>query len=69
MKPKYYWIKERYNPQLGTYYSFLGNISVKEALQWEKTLYGLNFMHKFETKDKYDSEIEKLRSSGAKILR
>ena len=67
MTAKYYWIKERHNPQLGIYYACLGNITTKEAKKYENSLYGTNYMHKFETKKEYEAEIERLKANGEKF--
>ena len=31
MKPKYWWIKERHNPQLGVYYVAIGRLRIAAA--------------------------------------
>lgn len=48
MAPKYYWIKERHNPQLGIYFIGYGQISSKKAKPMENSLYGMNCMIQFE---------------------
>ena len=67
MKSKPWWIKERDNPQLGTYYVAMGPMTVKEAEKYENSLYGFNIMHKFETKEAYEQEIYRLKQSGARV--
>ena len=62
-----YWIKERDNPQLGTYYVPCGQMTVKEAKKYERPLYGENTMHRFETVEAYIDEIHKLKSDGCKV--
>lgn len=55
MAGKYFWIKERENPQLGTYFVAMGQISMKTAHAYETgTLYGFNTMHRFATKEAYE---------------
>jgi len=67
MKRKYYWIKERDNPQTGIYYVACGNLSLIEAKRSENAIYGYNIMHRFDSEDKYDAELNRLRESGEKI--
>ncbi len=62
MSNKYWWIKERHNPQLGVYYVGCGNISAAEAKAMESPLYGDNYMHKFSTKDEYEKRLKELAS-------
>ena len=66
-KPKYYWIKERHNPQLGTYYIPYGNISTERAKKMEKPLYGNNFMLRFDSHKEYEAEIERLKREGEMV--
>jgi hypothetical protein len=68
-KPLCYWIKERYNPQLGTYYILYGQLSFKKAKEYEKSIYGSNVMHKYATKDEYNQAITLLEDQGARIHR
>lgn len=65
---KYYWIKERYNPQIGTYYVAYGNTyTVKDAKKAERPLYGQNIMHKFNTKEEYNEEIRRLKNESERV--
>ena len=64
---KPYWIKERHNPQLGVYYVAMGQKSVREAKKFEKSLYGMNYMHRFDSEREYIAELEKLRAAGETI--
>lgn len=64
---KKYYIKERNNPQLGTYYVACGQLTVEEAKIIEKSVYGTNFMLKFDTKEEYDAKIRELKIAGHKI--
>ncbi len=64
-KNKYWYIKERHNPQFKKpYYILLGNISAKDAKACENTLYGYNIVHRFETYELYKQGIRKF---GIKI--
>lgn len=67
-KSEYYWIKERYNPQLGIYYARCGNLSIKEAKQAEKTVYGSNRMIRFNSEKEYLKEIERIEGEGKSVL-
>jgi hypothetical protein len=64
---KYWWIKERQNPQLGTYYVACGQITVTQARMHEGAIYGSNRMHKFETKEAYEQRIVELRKQGERV--
>lgn len=65
MAGKYYWIKERENPQFKKpYFVACGNITVSRAMKMERASYGSNYMHKFETKLEYDSMLAKLKREG-----
>lgn len=65
---KSYWIKERHNPQFDKpYYQTYGQLTKKEALQKEKTLYGINFMLEFKTEQEYLAKIAELKSKGYRI--
>lgn len=66
MKKKF-WLRQRINPQLGTYWVLCGQITVKEAKAYEKALYGDNVMHSFTTEAAYNAKIEELRKSNATI--
>lgn len=68
MAAKYFWIKERDNPQLGTYYVAMGQISVKEAQKYErKSLYGSNIMHRFVSKEAYEKRLSELKAKGERV--
>ena len=69
MKGKYWWIKERFNPQLGTYYVPLDRIAVKEANKYERSLYGENIMHRYDTLEDYEAAIAKLKLEGERVRR
>lgn len=65
MKP--YWIKERQNPQLGTYFILCGQMSVKSAHAQTSSLYGTNTMRRFDTEAAYHAEVENLRKAGERV--
>ena len=64
MAGRFFWLKERVNPQLGTYYVKCGKITAREAKTMENSLYGDNYMHKFKTIDEYESKISELKDKG-----
>ena len=64
---KPFWIKERYNPQLGTYYVACGQLSKAAAKRKERSLYGENVMHSFDSEDAYKARIRELRKKGAEV--
>ena len=64
---KPYWIKERDNPQLGVYYVAMGQMSKREAMRKERSLYGSNTMHSYETEQAYLAMLQKLRDSGERL--
>jgi hypothetical protein len=63
-----YYIKERNNPQLGTYYVAMGNMSKKYAKKHESPLYGNNRMIGFKDKDTYIKAIEKMKNEGNRFI-
>lgn len=63
-----FWIKERHNPQLGTYYVAMGQMTVRAANRYVRiTLYGDNIMHCFKSREEYDERLKGLRQSGAQV--
>lgn len=62
-----FWIKERENPQLGTYYVPCGQLSAREAKRKENSLYGMNIMHGFDTEAEYNARLAKLRANGENV--
>lgn len=67
MKPRYYWIKERHNPQLGIYYVACGNLSIKDAMKMEGGVYGDNIMIKFPSETAYNKAIQTLKDRGKPV--
>lgn len=66
-RTKSYWIKERYNPQLGTYYVPEGQLSKTAARKAENTLYGSNTMHEYATEEEYNKAIADLKARGLNV--
>ncbi len=62
-----FWIKERHNPQLGIYYVRCGALTKKEAKAREKSLYGENLMHSFDTYQDYCAKLAELKKAGERI--
>lgn len=60
MKSQLYYIKERHNPQTGTYYVACGQMTSKDARDAARPLYGSNVMHGFNSKEEYDAECKRL---------
>jgi len=68
MKPKYHWIKERHNPQLGTYYVKCGPMTVREAKSYEGSRgYGSNRMLRFASEEEYHAKINELHAAGKPV--
>jgi len=67
MKNLKYYIKERYNPQLGTYYVRCGQLTKKDAKAMEKSLYGDNFMMEFSCEKEYENKIAELKRNKKSI--
>jgi hypothetical protein len=67
MTAKPYWIKERDNPQLRTYYVALGQLSAREAKSHEWSLYGCNTMHRYDTEAEYVAALAKLKAEGKRV--
>lgn len=69
MAAKSWWIKKRINPQFDhPYYKAEGQLSIKDAKKKEDTLYGTNYMYKFTSKEEYEKEIDRLKSSGERFV-
>jgi len=63
-----FYIKERENPQLGTYYVPQGQMTKKEAETTETgCLYGCNIMHAYTTKERYEEAITQLKAEGKRV--
>ena len=67
MRPKYFWLKERHNPQLGVYWVTMGNITLEKARAHENAMYGTNYMHKFSTEKEYEEKIAQLIANGERV--
>ena len=64
---KHFYIKERVNPQSGTYHVKMGQLTKAEAKVHEKTLYGFNFMASYATEEEYNKAIDELVKNGSRI--
>jgi len=67
MKQHPWWIKERFNPQLGTYYVACGQMSKTAAKRYEKPLYGDNVMHRFDAEADYKARLDELKKQGERV--
>jgi hypothetical protein len=67
MANKLFWIKERDNPQLGTYFVPCGQLSKPAAKKHENSSYGSNIMHCFDDEQSYNAKIKQLRESGERV--
>lgn len=56
-----FWIKERHNPQTGTYFVAMGQMSNAAAAKHNNCLYGDNIMHPFATEAEYSTKLAELR--------
>lgn len=65
---KLFYIKERYNPQLGTYYSACGQLSKAEAKRYERPAYGDNVMHGFPTEADCQKRLAELKAKGERVI-
>lgn len=64
---KKYYLKERINPQLGTYWVRCGQMSKAAAKRAEEPLYGENVMHEFDSLLAYTQRINELVRTGAHV--
>lgn len=64
---KKFYIKKRYNPQLGTYYVACGQLSKTAAKRYESPIYGSNIMLAFDTKEDYKKSIAELEKKGIRV--
>jgi len=62
-----YYIKERYNPQTGTYFVAEGQMTKTEAKRHEKPIYGWNIMHGFDSLAAYEKRLGELKSEGRRV--
>mgnify|MGYP001588453133 FL=1 len=68
MAGKYFWIKERHNPQLGVYFVAMGQITTKDARNYEtRSSYGDNYMHRFTSKEVYEKRLAELKAKGERV--
>lgn len=70
MKKLSYWIKERFNPQLGNpYYTAYGQLTKKQAKEKTKTLFGSNAMFEYKTIEEYEKAIKQFVKDGFSLKR
>jgi hypothetical protein len=62
-----YWIKQRLNPQIGTYYIGMGQMTKDKAKTQEQSLYGTNIMLSFDTEEDYEKKIKELKAAKENI--
>lgn len=65
--PRHWYLKQRFNPQLGTYWIKCGQLGKREAMGLEGSLYGHNKMHGFETEAEYLAKIAELEREGERV--
>lgn len=58
--PKKWYIVERRNPQLGTYYYSIGQRTKKDAMKYENAIYGRNAVLSYETQEQHDKALAEL---------
>lgn len=62
-----YWIKERFNVQLGTYWVPCGQMTKADARKCERPIYGSNTMHGYDTEAEYKKRLKELKDSGSRV--
>lgn len=67
MKEKKFYIKERFNPQLGVYYVAMGQMSKTAAKKAANALYGTSLIHGFENEAEYQAKLTELRKQGEEV--
>ena len=66
--PKMKWyLMERDNPQLGTYWVKKGPFTRADAPGKSKSVYGGSTYHVFDTEEEYDAKIAELKASGERV--
>jgi hypothetical protein len=67
-KMKNWYIKQRHNPQLGTYFVPMGQMLKARATEIQRgSLYGSNTMLAFPTEEAYNLYLNKLREEGKRV--
>ena len=69
MAKEAFFIKERDNPQLGIYFVLMGKMPEKDAKKMERSAYGVNSIHRFETFKEYMIKVESLIKQGARVVK
>lgn len=68
MAKKYFYIKERNNPQLKEpYYVPCGQLTKAEAKAKEESVYGFNIMMKYPSEQEYRDKLKELKDNGFRI--
>ncbi len=63
-----FYIKERHNPQKKTpYYVAEGQLTKKNAMAKEKSVYGMNIMLVYENEEEYKKAISDLKHNGKNV--
>jgi hypothetical protein len=65
-REKPFWIKQRYNPQLGIYYVPCGQLSKTKAKKMENSLYGSNVMHSYPDEKTYQEALVEIQKKEGK---
>ncbi len=60
-------IKQRSNPQHGTYYVAEGKLSNRDATRRIKSIYGSSERMVFDTEEEYEAAIYKLKADGHSV--
>lgn len=66
-KNQLYYIGERCNPQLATYYRAYGQLPKNQVKKKEDCAYGTMTLTSYETKDLYEAKLKELSEGGARI--
>lgn len=66
-KDRPWWIKERLNPQLGTFYVGCGQLAKTVARDMESPIYGGAIMHRYPDWKSYDKRLRELRKNGSRV--
>jgi len=59
-----FYIKQRVNPQCGTYFVACGKMSKSAAKRAERPLYGDNVMHSYGSEAEYRARLAQLEADG-----
>jgi hypothetical protein len=63
-----WYIMERHNPQFDKpYYVGVGEMTIGDARRAEGSIYGCNYMNRFETEEDYRAELDSLKAAGFSV--